>query len=63
MTRRLVLPEFGKPRKRVDGPRVKAPGFGGGTILKEGPEVSLVQWDDPAFPNQFVSNSKMRRLT
>lgn len=60
--KRLVLPE--PKHKPVEGPRVTAKGFGGGTIVKDGPEVSLVQWDDiHAFPHpQFIPNKRFRRL-
>lgn len=58
--KRLVLHE--PKHKPVEGPRVTAKGFGGGTIVKDGPEVSLVQWDDPAYTPQFVPNKRFRRL-
>lgn len=62
--RRLVLNE--PPRKKVEGPRVSSRAFGGGTIVKDGPEQSLVLWDDDrfnTFTETYIPNTQFKRLT
>lgn len=53
--------------KKPEGERCFAPGFGFGTIVKEGPEQSLIVWDDPSFnpsasSGSFTPNSHIKKV-
>lgn len=51
--------------KKPEGARCFAPGFGHGTVVKEGPEQSLVIWDDEKFHQStgecYTPNSWFRK--